>query len=342
MGTRLNSETDEALVALTLSESMTRTVARRELFSRYYDRIDATIRGVLLSREMQYEPSVSYYNTVFFEVCSAVFAERTLSGFDPSRGSFCAWFLGAVVPRAAIDWHRRQNNVTPPQRELLDRDTAPYEDSHGEEARRLDEALARLSPTLRSAVEVFCCAHWNVSEETLRHIADSSGQSVSDVRDTVNSLAEMVRRDGKGREGEDIRQKLAVLHALAENFSLRLEHQRRLLNQIGIDAVALGQLEAECSQLTLSQVRAERVLIAKSSEATREALAAVLYQELFLRLNMVSARRERLLADYRQGTWLAKPSYSQIAGILGVAEGTVAARLSRAKEQLAAHLEIRL
>ena len=334
----LSISTDETLVKLSLAKGEEAKAACGELFFRYYRRIDKTIGAVLTSRSVECEPSAPFYNTVFFDVCSVAFSPQKLRHFDAGHGSFEAWFLGAVVPRATIDWLRHQKRAPALRKQPLGDDVATPLRVEPTRADEVNSAVAGLTPPLRSSVELLCCADRDVSKDSLVHVAQTSGRTLSQVRESVASLAEELREQEEGAGEPAVREKLALLQEREQSLSVQLRSRRRALYDLGAGSAEIAKLEARCARLTLGMIRERRRDLGKVRDVSRQALAGLDYQETFLSLDQVSARRERLLTKYRRGTWIVKPTCRQIADVLGVREGTVASQLSRARQELASIL----
>lgn len=301
---------------------------------------------------------------------------RRLASFDPAKGNFEAWFLygsGSVVRNEARMWLRERSDeargikkeeearagATRSERALglNDEDAGAEgalaragaaearERAAGEaDASRSRGALAGLKPEHRVVLRALMIAYEEPEAADLEVIAQARGVP----EDQVRKEAEALRAELSASEAfeEDLATDLK-LGALLEHGQL-LERRRhvheRKLEAAGMSDGLRATLRETARGLQLGEIaqfrRAERPCPEEwASHHERHGGLLWDWVEGLIRADTIQGRLERLRGEARGGRRFVRPSHQQLAEFLGVAPGTVASRLNRAKADLDRLLE---
>lgn len=150
------------------------------LYNRYYERVYAIARGILLDAEEAADATQEVFTLVY----------RHLARFD-RRSRFGTWIFRIAVNRSIQQARRnkhRSRNV-----ELSEALTTPATDTHYVADPRVQEALAKLSAADRALLVLF---YWD--ELSLQEIADSLGCGVNAAKTRLYRARERFRASYEG------------------------------------------------------------------------------------------------------------------------------------------------
>jgi len=366
---------DEELVEAFLKQRFAREPIRDELFARYYERFDGRIRAVLYTYGLPYSPGEAYYNEVFVEIYRQVFElaelEAILGKYDSGKGGFANWFLNYVVVSRVRDWLRRldssgaQKNIdrlregVKREREQLSlneplnkageglplAELIPAEETEAGNGwpQAMASAISRLPPAQRLMLRLLFVAYEELPEEEIEYLATLRDVPAGVIREMLAETGRELRSSDKYEQGERLELALACL-------ARQVEYLRRELAEVEAEIRALFPErrlpEEELSAVQLKEIAQARDELARAYRAgemdEREyRWQALVLERKYIAKHLAKAKRkkEQLVREYRSGRYFIFPSYKQLAKILGLAEGTVASRISRMMGRLRKLLE---
>ena len=362
---------DEELISrfLQAEDNTTENLIRDEIFKRYFKDYDQTIRFVLKNRGISYRGNEEYYNTVFTELYQRIFSlatfEDRIKQYDMVR-PFHSWFA-VLMRNQVIDWLRKVDHekglsneqilkgISKQQWQSLDSPVGsgekdklltlndvitsekplPEED---EKRKELEETIRRLPEPFRSLLSIRFVAYKEVDNGVISYIAMKRKVSKEEAGREIGELRDRLRDSKEFEEQEKKEILLASLYLKAEIMEVKAKWHRKRLGDLDIDKteeigreiteVPLGDL-TEAKEMAIKRYKEEN----GSIRAWEETELAKL-KETLKRLDNIRSKREKLLKEYYSGSYYVRPSNKEMAGLLGIKEGTVGSQKNRAKEAL--------
>jgi len=364
-----NSDEDLIKQFLQSKDRTTKKLIRDEIFKRYCEEFDRTIRSVFRKKGIPYSSDAEYYDTVFTDNYEGIFSleafERKVKEYDRVR-PFHKWFA-VVIHNEVIDWLRKVNHerglsneeilkgISKQQWQSLDSPVGSGEEDkqltlkdvitsekplpeEDEKRKKLKETIKRLPEPFRSLLNVRFVAYQEVDDGVISYIATKRNVSKEEAGREIGELRDRLRGSKEFEEQEKIEILLASLYLKAEILEVKAKWHRKRLGDLDIDKTE--EIGREVTEVPLGDlVKAKAMAIERYKEenvnirAWEEAELAKL-KETLKRLDNIRSKREKLLKEYYSGSYYVRPSNNEMAGLLGIKEGTVGSQKNRAKEAL--------
>ena len=237
---------------------------------------------------------------------------RTFEGRAPLR----AYLLGFVLDDLVLEWKRGQREIDMVSMETMgdfanadsatDRLTNASGDSGGESL-PLSELLGDVEPSKAVVMKLLYIEDCELTADELRHVAETSGRSMPDVLEAIDSLRTSVRdREASLKRDEDT---LDAVQAWIQLYERRVQRIAADLGELPPGGSAIARLQAERHELE-RKIERRRQQRAKLLERTR---------------------RRKVTAPYKE-----------VAAILNTTVGNVGSQIARLRQELAAKTGTRL
>ncbi len=196
---------------------------------------------------------------------------------------------------------------------------------------RVAQSLLELSSRQRVLVLIFYCAYLPLAEGDIQEIAETTENSVEEVRMQVDALRDKLMDSPKYQQEECLEKESACLKNQIEIFYKRLYRIKKELDQ-GPDTKTLDKEVACLSEQPIGElnIKIDNLKISPYSKQQKKELLIHHAALLNKRIMKLEKKRQNQLNLLSGGKTIITASYRDMAALLDIPEGTVASGMSRA------------
>lgn len=224
--------------------------------------------------------------------------------------------------------------IAPAESSIVAPDPTPVMECTEEDTlikQQVAQSLSGLSAKQRVLVLLFYCAYLPLEEDDIQHIAETTKNSVENIRVQVDKLRDKLIDSPKYQQDECLEKESACLKNQIEIFCKRLYRIKKELEQ-GPETKTLDKDVAYLSEQPIGELKKRIDNLKLSPYSTKQKKEILIHQAALLnkRIMKLEKKRQNQLDLLQGGKTIITASYRDMAELLDIPEGTVASGISRA------------